>query len=162
VNKSRNGAKGHRSWSDLPLTLVSVYRSPKISPRLLYELLEQRNPQVNISHRVMPTWEQHRKFVARRPHPAWYLIRSGEDYVGAVYLTAMNEIGVSILNRWRGFGIGPRAIRMLMRKHPRERYLANINPRNEKSIRMVQQMGFRIIQKTYELRIQRARSWRLA
>jgi hypothetical protein len=130
-----------------------VYRSPKIARRILYELLKQRNPHMNISHRVMPTWEQHRKFFARRPYSAWYLIRSGEDYVGAVYLTTLNEIGVSILKCWRGFCLGPRAIRMLMRKHPRERYLANINPRNEKSIRMFQQIGFRIIQQTYELRI---------
>jgi RimJ/RimL family protein N-acetyltransferase len=135
-----------------PLTLVSVYRLPKLAPRLLYRLLEEREPRVNISHRAMPSWTQHCRFIARRPYSAWYLIKSRSDYVGAIYLSAMNEIGVTILARWRGFGFGPRAIRLLMRKHPRKRYLANINPRNVKSIRIFRRMGFRIIQQTYELR----------
>jgi RimJ/RimL family protein N-acetyltransferase len=138
------------------LTLVSVYRLPKTAPQLLYRLLGEREPQVNISHRVMPTWQQHCKFIARRPYAAWYLIKSRGDYVGAIYLTAMNEIGVAVLAQWRGHGLGPRAIRALMFKHERQRYMANINPRNEKSIRMFGRLGFRIIQQTYELRIRRA------
>jgi RimJ/RimL family protein N-acetyltransferase len=138
--------------SDPPLTLVSVYRLPKRAPQLLYKLLQEREPHVNISHRVMPSWKQHNTFIARRPYSAWYLIKSHHDYVGAIYLTAINEIGISILARWRGFGFGPHAIRLLMRKHARMRYLANISPRNEKSIRMFQRLGFRIIQQTYELR----------
>jgi RimJ/RimL family protein N-acetyltransferase len=138
--------------SNTPLTLVSVYRLPKLAPQLLYELLREREPRANISHRGMPSWKQHSKFITRRPYSAWYLIRSRDDYVGAIYLTAMNEIGISILARWRGSGFGPRAIRLLMRKHARKRYLANVNPRNEESIRMFQRLGFRIIQQTYELR----------
>jgi RimJ/RimL family protein N-acetyltransferase len=134
------------------LALVSVYRLPRLAPQLLYQLLQERKPSVNISHRVMPTWQQHRKFIARRPYSAWYLVKSGAEYVGAVYLTAANEIGVSILARSRGLGLGARAVRTLMRKHGRRRYLANINPRNTRSIRMFRRMGFKIIQETYELR----------
>jgi RimJ/RimL family protein N-acetyltransferase len=119
---------------------------------LLYQLLEERQPQVNISHRMMPSWLRHRRFVASRPYTAWYLIKARGDYVGAVYLTKMNEIGISLLARWRGHGFGPRATRLLMRKHGRRRYLANVNPRNEKSIRMFRRMGFRLLQQTYELR----------
>lgn len=135
------------------LTLVSVYRLPKRAPRLLYTLLQERELRANISHRAMPSWRQHCNFIARRPYAAWYLIRSRTDYVGAIYLTAMNEIGVSILARWRRFGFGPRAIRLLMRKHARRRYLANVNPRNAKWIRMFKRLGFRNVQQTYELRI---------
>jgi RimJ/RimL family protein N-acetyltransferase len=138
--------------SDPPLTLVSVYRLPKLAPQLLYALLQEREPGVNISHRIMPTWKQHSKFISRRPYSAWYLLKSRDNYVGAIYLTAVNEIGISILARWRGCGFGPRAIRLLMQKHRRKRYAANINPHNEKSIRMFRRMGFRIIQQTYELR----------
>jgi RimJ/RimL family protein N-acetyltransferase len=133
-----------------PLTLVSVYRLPKLAPRLLYRLLEEREPHVNVSHRAMPSWTQHRKFIARRPYTAWYLIKSRGDYVGAIYLTAMNEIGISILSPWRGFGFGPCAIQLLMSKHGHRRYLANINPRNEEWIRMFRRLGFRIVQETYE------------
>lgn len=142
--------RGHAAKSSL--ALVSVYRLPRLAPQLLYQLLQERKPHVNISHRVMPTWQQHCKFIARRPYSAWYLVKSGPDYVGAVYLTMANEIGLSILARWQGLGLGPRAVRLMMRKHARQRYLANINPRNKRSIRMFQRMGFKIIQETYELR----------
>lgn len=134
------------------LSLVSVYRVPKAAPRLLYKLLEEREPRVNISHRAMPTWKQHLAFVARRPYVAWYLIKSGRDYVGAIYLTARNEIGVFILAQSRGLGLGPRAVRLLIGRHGRRRYLANINPRNGQSARTFRKMGFRLIQQTYELR----------
>ena len=135
-----------------PVALVSVYRLPTAAPPILYTLLEERDPHVNISHRRMPTWKEHTRFIVRRPYSAWYLIKSEEHYVGAIYLTALNEIGIGILARWRGRGYGPAAIKALMRKHPRERLLANINPRNKKSIRMFEDMGFRIIQQTFELR----------
>jgi RimJ/RimL family protein N-acetyltransferase len=135
-----------------PLTLFSVYRLPKLAPRLLYKLLEERKPHVNISHRALPSWTRHRKFIARRPYSAWYLIKWRKDYVGAIYLTSMNEIGIAVLKRWRKRGVGPAAINLLMRRHGRRRYLANINPRNKESIRLFRRIGFRVIQQTYELR----------
>jgi RimJ/RimL family protein N-acetyltransferase len=132
------------------LILVSVYRAPKTAPPLLYKLLEEREAHVNISHRAMPSWKQHLAFIARRPYAAWYLIKSGRDYVGAIYLTAMNEIGVFVAAQFHGLGLGSRAVELLIHKHGRRRYLANINPRNGQSIQMFRKMGFRIAQQTYE------------
>jgi RimJ/RimL family protein N-acetyltransferase len=132
--------------------LVSVYRLPRSAPFVLYQLLQEREPHVNISHRKLPTWKDHLRFISRRPYNAWYLIEAAQHYVGAIYLTENGEIGIGILERWRGRGYGPAAIRLLMRKHPRERFLANINPKNAKSIRMFSDMGFHMIQQTYELR----------
>jgi RimJ/RimL family protein N-acetyltransferase len=151
VNDARNRRRGHGSKT--ALALVSIYRLPRLAPYFLYELLQEREPYVNISHRVMPTWQQHCKFIARRPYSAWYLIRFGTEYIGAIYLTKANEIGVSILARCHGLGLGSRAVRTLMRKHARRRYLANINPSNKRSIRMFRRMGFKMIQETYELRL---------
>ncbi len=107
---------------------------------------------MNISHRAIPSWKQHLAFIACRPYAAWYLIKSGRDYVGAIYLTAINEIGVFVAVQFRELGFGPRAVRLLMRKHGRGRYLANINPRNGQSILMFRKMGFRLAQQTYERR----------
>jgi hypothetical protein len=101
----------------------------------------------------MPSWQQHCDFIGRRPYPAWYLLKCDNDYVGAIYLTATNEIGVSILARWREFNFAPRAVRLLIRKHRHNRYLANINPRNHEWIRMFRQLGFRVVQQTYEFRV---------
>jgi RimJ/RimL family protein N-acetyltransferase len=151
VGNARKAGRKHRAAAP-SVALVSVYRLPKAAPELLYRLLEERGPHVNISHRGMPTWKNHLRFIAGHPYSAWYLVRSGQDYVGAIYLTALGEIGIGVLAQWRGHGFGRAAIRALMRKHPRSRFLANINPSNATSIRMFSEMGFQIIQQTYELR----------
>ena len=150
VGKARK--TGRKPRATPAVELVSVYRLPRTAPEILYRLLEERDAHVNISHREMPTWKSHLKFIAGHPYAAWYLVRSGDDYVGAVYLTAPGEIGIGILAQWRGHGFGRAAVVLLMRKNPRSRFLANINPNNATSIRMFGDMGFRIIQQTYELR----------
>jgi hypothetical protein len=45
----------------------------------LYELMKEREPEINISHRELPTFEQHRQFVTRRPYRFWYLIETAAD-----------------------------------------------------------------------------------
>lgn len=133
------------------MNLVDVYGSPD-ALGVLYRLLEERDPEVNISHREMPSWDSHCAFVASRPYAAWYLIVAESEPVGAIYLSRADEIGVFILRAYRGKGYGRRAVLMLMEQHPRERYLANINPANEGSIAFFRELGFRHIQNTYEKR----------
>ena len=133
------------------MRLVDVYAVPD-SPMLLYALLAEREPHVSISHRKMPTAEQHVEFMSSRPYAAWYLIEEANAFVGAVYLSRADEIGVSVFKKHQGHGYGPSAVRMLTQLHPRPRFLANINPRNEASIAMFARLGFTHIQDTYELR----------
>ena len=131
--------------------LIDVYASPD-APKVLYQLMEERTPDVNISHRALPDRKTHLAFIESRPYDAWYLIKENDEPVGAIYLSKMSEIGVFILNAHRGHGYGKRAIEMLVEKHPRERFLANINPMNTRSIELFQSLGFSHIQNTYEKR----------
>jgi len=133
------------------MKLVDVNNSPT-APKLLYRLLEERTPDVNISHRGLPDWESHIAFINSRPYDAWYQIEENGEPVGAIYLTATSEIGVFILKAHRGKGYGRQAIEMLMATHPRKRFLANINPTNQRSIEFFQTLGFQHIQNTYEKR----------
>jgi len=80
--------------------------------------------------------------------------------VGYVSATHFNEIGVVLKGDWRGFGLGPAAIRLLMQLHkpqPAEpsirsgRWLANVAPGNAHSAHVFQKLGFKMIQYTYEL-----------
>lgn len=132
------------------MKLVDIYHTPEAA-RILYRLLEEREPTVNIGHRRMPTWDEHLAFIKSNPYSAWYLIEDTEKFIGAAYLTKANEIGTFIFRAEQGAGFGPRAIRLLMDRHPRPRYLANINPLNERSTRMFERLGFHHIQNTYEL-----------
>ena len=117
----------------------------------LYELLKQREPIVNISHRKMPTYKDHVKFVLSKPYSKWYVIQYNNQKVGSIYLTKQNEIGLFIINEMIGKGIGGKVLKLLMEKNPKSRYLANINPKNKESIRFFKKFGFKIIQYTYQL-----------
>jgi RimJ/RimL family protein N-acetyltransferase len=147
-----------RHWPDPALSpdrvaLIDVYaRDGCIS--LLWEILESRAGQdeINISHHTMPTPEEHVRFVQSRPYLGWYFVTlAGKIVMGAVYVTRQGEIGIHLLPEFHGRGYGPEAIRQVMFLHPREQYLANVNPKNERSIRMFEKLGFRFKQATYAL-----------
>jgi RimJ/RimL family protein N-acetyltransferase len=142
------------------MRLLDVYGNPA-AEALLFKLLQERTPEQSISHKAMPTPEEHRAFIASRPYEAWYLVEAAVDIVdcvalitelvGAVYLTRQREIGVGILKQYRGNGYGKHAVKAVMQRHPGARFLANINPQNEASREMFKSLGFRHIQETYEL-----------
>jgi RimJ/RimL family protein N-acetyltransferase len=133
--------------------MESVVLKPigKSDYQFLYDLLKNRDKLANISHREMPSYEEHVRFVLSKPYQIWYIIKFGNDKIGSVYLTHNNEIGISLTKDMQGKGIGKLALIILMKKNPRKRYLANINPKNKKSIKFFKSEGFKLIQHTYEL-----------
>lgn len=107
-----------------------------------YNLLSERELHENISHKALPSWEDHCAFVRSRPYLAWYLIANDFGrFTGAAYLTHQREIGVGVLKAHRGQGFASAAVTELMRRHP-GRFLANINPANEASIALFRKLGF--------------------
>ena len=122
------------------MKLVNVYEDP-LAKWMLYELLSERTPEQSISHKAMPTKDEHLAFFYSKPYGAWYAIHDGSFLVGAVYLTRQREIGVGVLKAHRGQGLARQAITELMRLHP-GRHLANINPQNEASIALFRSLGF--------------------
>ncbi|RZD45223.1 MAG: N-acetyltransferase, partial [Thaumarchaeota archaeon] len=71
--------------------------------------------------------------------------------VGSIYLTKNNEIGIFLIKKNQSKGIGVNALKLLMKKNLKVRYLANVNPKNKKSIEFFKKNGFKLIQHTYEL-----------
>ena len=134
------------------MKLVSVYKLDDPF-NLLYNLLKERESFHNISHKEMPTWEDHVKFVLSRPYRVWYAIED-VDLVGSCYLSKKREIGVFVLKEFQGKGYGTFAVKDMMRRWP-GRLLANINPENKASQAFFQKMGFGgPIQYTYEYGLQ--------
>ena len=134
------------------IKLVDVYTEiaeMRPATKFLYELLKEREPHQNISHREMPSFEEHTRFVDSRPYREWYVIFNGNIVVGAIYLSKQNEIGIFISEIRQGEGYGKQAVRLLMNRHPGERFLANINPLNARSINVFLDLGFELIQFTY-------------
>jgi RimJ/RimL family protein N-acetyltransferase len=117
----------------------------------LYDLLKERNSNVNISHKKMPSYSQHVKFVMSKPYSKWYIIQQNDQSIGSIYLSKQNEIGIFLIKTMHRKKIGQIALKMMMEKHPRKRFLANINPKNKKSIKFFIKNDFKLIQYTYEI-----------
>ena len=131
--------------------LVKLKTVSKSDYRFLYDLLMERNPRANISHKKMPTYNEHVSFVSAKPYSKWYVILYRVNKVGSIYLTSQNEIGIFIKKSFQNKQIGNIALRKLIQKNPKKRYLANVNPKNKKSIRFFKNNGFKLIQYTFEL-----------
>jgi len=118
--------------------------------KFLFNLLRERDPRANISHKKMPAYDEHVNFVKSKPYSKWYIIFKSEQKVGSIYLSKNNEIGIFLSKKFQGKNIGNFALNELMKQNPRKRFLANVNPKNKKSILFFKNNGFKLIQYTFE------------
>lgn len=145
----------------LAIRLVDVH-SAAGAAGVLWQLLHERPAEANISHRRMPSRDDHARFVAAHPYRCWYLIEecASEAFVGACYLSQQNEVGIAILRAHQRRGFARAALLELLRSHEplpaiagvrRGRFVANVAPRNHASQRLFESLGGRLIQYTYEM-----------
>ena len=127
---------------------------PSDDAKFLFELLKERDSHANISHKKMPTYASHVKFIESKPYKKWYIITAYEykckEKVGSIYLSKNDEVGIFVSNEFQGKNIGKLALSELMKRNPRQRYLANVSPKNKKSLKFFKDNGFELIQHTFE------------
>ena len=121
--------------------------------KFLFDLLKQRQGIVNISHKSLPTWEEHVEFIKNNTYQSWDIIWVDNVRIGNIYLTDRDEIGIFLDKEFQSNGYGSIAINEFMKKNGKKRYLANINPTNYKSIQFFGKHGFIHIQNTYHKKI---------
>lgn len=137
-----------------------IEERPGIAEDLTWQLLQERDSSINISHQET-TREEHEAFIASHPYWIWSVIENeiGEP-IGAAYITLQNEIGIGILKEHQGKGYGPEAIQTMLQRYtplpakPSYRpgyFVANINPENARSISMFKGLGATHISNTYRL-----------
>lgn len=134
------------------IKLLSIYREmeKQNTHQVLYDLMQEATPDQAISHKAMPSMEDHIQYINRKPHRYWYFIYAGKELVGFIYLSKRREIGIRIFNQYQNYGFGQDAVKELQCLHP-GRMLANINPKNTASKRFFRKLKARLIQETYEL-----------
>jgi len=130
-----------------PISLKSVTNS---DVKFLFDLLKERDPRANISHRKMPTYSQHTKFIKSKPYSKWYIILKSKQKIGSIYLSKNDEIGIFLSKKFQGKNVGNFALNELVKKNTRKRFLANVNPKNKKSISFFKNNNFKLIQYTFE------------
>ena len=119
--------------------------------RFLFNLLKQRDPKANISHKKLPSYSEHVSFVLSRPYSKWYIIEYGLKKAGSIYLSKNDEIGIFVKKTFQRKGIAKNALQELMKKNPRKRFLANVSPKNKNSMAFFKNNSFKLIQYTFEL-----------
>jgi hypothetical protein len=122
----------------------------------LYDLLKARK--YNISHQITPTLKQHSHFVKNNPYRAWYLLKTENAYVGAVYLLKNNSIGFSCLEN--KYWIIEQTIKFIQNKHKPLKEIKSLRPpyfylnipiTNKKLIKYFDSSNARKIQMTFAL-----------
>ena len=120
--------------------------------KVLYELLKEREPYMNISHKELPTYEEHVKFVRSKPYKEWFLIHDNkyEIFIGSIYITYKDEIGLFLFKRHQRVNYGTEVLnKILDNSRYGKTFLANINPANERSKQFFKKFGFKLVQETY-------------
>ena len=132
------------------MKLYPVNPYSKFHINTLYALLAEREAHQNISHKEMPSLVKHTAFVQSNPYAAWYLVTPewADVFVGSVYLSKQNEIGIFIFKAFQGHGYGKAAVEALMAQH-KGPFLANVAPGNLASQMFFEKLGFKTIQVTY-------------
>lgn len=139
----------------MDLKNINLKKVTLLDADFLYIILEERKPNSNISHKKMPTVLHHKKFIQSNPYLYWYMIFFKNVKIGTVYLTSINEIGLHIKKEFQNLQIEITILKKLFQKHPRNRYLVNVNPKNKKMVEFLKCNQFKILQHTYELSIKR-------
>ena len=130
---------------------ISLRTINNTDTQFLFELLKQRDHHTNISHKKMPTFAEHQKFVKSNPYSKWYIILRLKERIGSIYLSKNDEIGIFISKDFQGTNIGKTVLAEIIKRNPRKHYLANVNPKNKKSIKFFKNNKFKLIQCTFEL-----------
>ena len=118
--------------------------------KFLYELLLQRKKIVNISHKKMPTYDEHVKFIESEPYSKWCIIEIDDKKIGSIYLTKENEIGIHFFTQYEENERFQNVIKEFFLKEPREKFFMNVSPKNEQYIDLTKKLGFHLVQHTYE------------
>jgi hypothetical protein len=123
----------------------------KLDINFLFELLKNRTLFENISHKIMPIFKNHEKFVNSKPYFKWYVIYEDLKKIGSAYITNQNEIGIHFISIRYQDDFFLKSLKIIMEKHPRKRFLININPKNKQLKQIIEKNNFKLIQHTYEL-----------
>ena len=116
----------------------------------LYKLLKKRDLKANLSHKKMPSYKQHIKFMKSKPYQKWYIIEKNRKKLGAIYFSKQNEIGIHFLPEIQSELISQASIQELIRKNPKKKYFTNVSPKNQRLIKFFEKNGFFLFQYTFE------------
>ena len=131
---------------------INLNQVTKNDALFLYDLLKNKDSNANISHKKMPSYDEHVEFVMSKPYTNWYIIEYDKKNVGTIYLSKQDEIGISINNDYEYDQIVKPALELLMKLNQRKRYLANTSSKDVRSQEFLLKNGFTSLEYVYEMK----------
>lgn len=136
------------------MELVEVDPNKVNHIRHLYIILTKRK--FNISHDNKTNYKNHKEFVQNHPYRFWYLILEKENYIGVVYLTNQNVVGINTIKSSKKLYLN--ALKTIIKMHKplepiksvRSKFFTiNVNPENYILIEAIKLLNLSHIQNTY-------------
>jgi hypothetical protein len=125
---------------------------------VLYGLLNSRIHK--ISHKNIPSMEEHSSFVRNHRYRAWFLIKVMDEVIGTVYLTEQNTIGLNIREEFIKDSL-PYVIEKIrsefeplpeLKSNRAAQFSINVAPSNIKLIEALEQYGCKCSQISFFLK----------
>ena len=126
----------------------------------LYRLFKQRSKVTKISANSELEYNKHVEFVENHPYRYWFLIRHNEVYIGTVYLTDLNSMGLSVEDKY--IYCTEKIITLMANRFDplpakpsvrRASFHMNIGRENQEFEKILINIGAEIMQKSYVLPI---------
>ena len=121
-----------------------------------YKLYKSRPKYHLISANKKLKYLEHAKFVRKNPYRKWFIIKFKNNYIGTIYLTFENNIGYFILDKYTKYSkkifnrifdkIIPLPKKLSINQN---RFTINISSNNKKYQKIINNIGGKIIQKTF-------------
>ena len=98
-------------------SIISLKLVTQSDGQFLYKLLLERESVVNISHKKIPTFQQHLNFINSKPYSKWYIIKKNDQKIGSIYLSKQDEIGIFVKKEFQKEKLGIESMELLMIKN---------------------------------------------
>lgn len=107
----------------------------------LYELLEKRPTQYNITHKWIPLYEQHVDFLESQPYSEHYIVEEDGKRIGQLYIRDNQFVGIHTLDNDE-----EKVLQMLDKDKD---YQFEVSPRNKHFQAILKRNGYRLLHETY-------------
>ena len=128
--------------------LVKLKEVTEGNAEFLYEMLKERDPTINVTHKKLPSFNKHLEFIKSKPYDAWYIIEIKSKPIGHIYIDNESRIGWFIKKEFKGFGFVIPAFEELKTLHKREKYFGKVNPNNFEAQNLLTKLKF-VLKNTY-------------
>ena len=126
--------------------------------KALFKILKDRKINSSISHKKLPTYKEHKKFVLSMPYRYWLFIRGENINLGSVFVSRNNEISINLLENDEStyaevlhFVINNFKPLKAIPSKRNSNFILNISPKNKFVLNILKKFKIEKVQETYKV-----------